>query len=451
MIRSTIVASVALVLFLAAPRAVAGADESPDPGPAPGVAADADTAGAAGAGETGGTSATQDEKLTLEQIEKRSSDPEFRERARGYTRGNYWLFLADSLINFALMAFLVFSGASAAAWRWIERRTGGGARAKLLFIAGFIVFVSLISLPLDYYDSFVREHAYGFSTQTSAGWFSDRFKALLITIPLAALFVIPVYALIRRFPRTWWMMGAALGVVFAVLLVAVAPVFIDPVFNKFTPLENQELKKTILDLAHRNGIEADDVFEMDASARSVHDNAYVAGLLGTQRIVLYDVLLRSYTPDEITFIMGHEMGHYVLNHIWKGLALAVVMIVAGFYVVYRAVGWIIERHSARTGLRDPGEIATLPLVLLVLSVFVFVTMPIQSAYSRSLESAADQFGLRAIDNPEAAPWAFRRMATRNLSDLDPPAFVEWFLYSHPAMGKRIRAAEAYVATHGSRG
>jgi STE24 endopeptidase len=434
--------SVTLVAFLACLTA-AGAVALPDE-----AGATPSPEESSGATES---SSVHGEKLTAEEVKARLSDPAFLERARAYTRGNYWLLLTDSVLNFALLAFLAFTGASAAAWRWIETRTGGGARAKFLYIAGFIVFVSLISLPLDYYDNFVREHAYGFSTQTSAGWFYDRFKALLITIPLAALFVIPVYAFIRRFPRTWWMVGSAFGVAFAILIVAVAPVFIDPIFNKFTPLADQDLKKQILDLAHRNGIEADDVFEMDASSRSVHDNAYVTGLLGTQRIVLYDTLLNAYTPGEITFVMGHEMGHYVLNHIWKGLALAVVLIVSGFYVVYRTVGWAIDRWGSRTGLRAPGEIATLPLMLLVLSVFLFVTVPIQSGYSRSLESAADEFGFRAIDSPAAAPDAFRRMATRNLSDLDPPAFIEWFLYSHPAMGRRIRSAEAYVATHGSRG
>src|SRR5262245_7134594 len=291
MTRSWLVLSIALVTVLAGQalflRDGAGtAQTQADP-------AAHDTSAAADDSSDTQPPGKEDERPSAEEIKAKLADPAFLSRARAYTRGNYWLFLADSLLSFAAFVFLVFTGVSAAAWRWIEGRTGGGARAKLLYIAGLIIFMSLISLPLDYYDNFVREHDYGFSTQTSAAWFYDRLKALLITIPIAALFVIPVYAFIRKFPRTWWMMGAALGVLFAVILIVIAPVFIDPIFNKFTPLADQDLKKTILDLAHRNGIEADDVYEMDASTRSVHDNAYVTGLLGTQRIVLYDVLLKS--------------------------------------------------------------------------------------------------------------------------------------------------------------
>jgi len=264
---------------------------------------------------------------------------------------------------------------------------------------------------------------------------------------VAALFVAPLYAVIRGFPRSWWILGAALGSAFAVFLAVVEPVFIAPLFNKFTPLADAELRGTILDMAHRNSIPADEVFQMDASTRSAHDNAYVAGLLGTQRIVLYDTLLASYTRDEVAFVMGHEMGHYVMNHIWKGLSLAFLMIVAGFFIVDRALRWACGAGASRTGFTAAGDLATLPFMLLVLMAFLFVTSPVQSAYSRRLESQADQFGFRAVDRHEAAPLAFRRMAARNLSDPDPPALVEWFLYSHPAMGKRIRAAEEYVAAH----
>jgi Zn-dependent protease with chaperone function len=380
-----------------------------------------------------------------EDLAARMADPAFLARARAYTRGNYVLFLLDNALTVAFLALITFTGLSSRAWAWIKERTGEGARGTILYIALFVVAASIVSLPLDYYDGFVREHAYGFSTQSPHGWFADRIKTLLLTIAIAALFLVPLYAFIRAFRRSWWMMGAALASAFAIFLTAIAPVFIDPIFNKFTPLPDQDLKRTILDMAHRNGIAADDVFEMDASTRSVHDNAYVTGVLGTERIVLYDVLLQSYTPDEVAYVMGHEMGHYVLHHLWKGLALAVALIVSGFYFVDRSMRYAVARWSARTGLTTVGEIATLPLLLLIVTAFMFVTLPIQSAYSRHLESAADQFGLRTVAHPEAAPDSFRKMAARNLSDPDPPALIEWFLYSHPSIGKRIRSAEAYLA------
>ncbi len=378
----------------------------------------------------------------------RLSDPEFLAKARAYTRGNYLLYLADQTLSFTVLAFLTFLGLSGRAWGWIRLRAGGGARGTLLYLAALIVFLSLVSLPLDYYDGFVREHAYGFSTQTTGSWFADRFKGLALTTAFAALFVVPLFAVIRRFPRIWWILGAALGCAFALFLVVIEPVFVAPLFNEFTPLQDGELREQILGMAHRQGIAADEVFQMDASTRSVHDNAYVAGLFGTERIVLYDTLLQNYTRDEVAFVMGHEMGHYVLNHIWKGLALAFALIVSGFYGVDLSVRRVCERHAARTRFTSPGDLSTLPFMLLVLSVFLFVTLPIQSAYSRRLESAADRFALENVDRPQAGPGAFRKMASRNLSDPEPPALIEWFLYSHPAIGKRIRAAEAFVAASG---
>lgn len=384
-----------------------------------------------------------------EPAQGRLDDPAFLARARAYTNGNYWLFLADNLWNFLVLGWLAFAGVSSRAWAAIAGRLGGGARGTLLYLAALVVFLSIVSLPLDFYDGFVREHAYGFSTQTAGLWLTDRIQGLLILIPVAAVFVVPVFAAIRRFPRSWWILGTAFGCAFAVMIVAVEPVFIAPIFNEFTPLQDQDLKKTILDLAHRHGVPAEDVYQMDASRRSVHDNAYAAGLLGTERIVLYDTLLSSYTKDEIAFVMGHEIGHRVLNHLWKGLALACLFILAGFYTVDRLVRWILKREAAgsgRTGLKGIGDLASLPLMMLIVSVFLFVTLPVQSAYSRHLESEADQFALRAADHPEAGPGAFRKMATRNLADPDPPAMVEWFLYSHPSTARRIRAAEAFVAS-----
>jgi STE24 endopeptidase len=306
------------------------------------------------------------------------------------------------------------------------------------------MFLTMASLPLDYYDGYLREHSYGFSTQNSLSWLLDRVKGLGVTTVAMSLFVLPLYAVIRRFPRAWWVLGSTLACLFATFLAAVAPLLIAPLFNEFTPLEDRELRATILDLAARNGIHAEEVFQVDASSRSAHDNAYVAGLLGTERIVLYDTLLGNYESEEVAFVMGHEMGHYVLGHLWKGLALGWALIVGAFYVVQRSFRWVLERYPAQTGLSSPGDLATLPLMMLIVSAVLFVTLPIQNAYSRSIEMEADRFALGTVEHPEAGPGAFRKMAARNLADPDPPAFIEWFLYTHPSIGKRIHAAEEHL-------
>ena len=379
-----------------------------------------------------------------EEAQSRLSDPEFQARAKAYTRGNYILYLLDTIWTALVAGWLAFSGLSSRAWRRLKSAAGEGSRASVLYVAGLVTLLSLAALPLDYYDGFVREHAYGFSTQSAGGWVVDRVKGLGVSVIVFSIFVLPLYGAIRRFPRSWWILGAGLGCVFATILVAIAPVALDPIFNEFTPLPDAELKTRILDLAHRNGIMADDVFQMDASTRSVHDNAYVTGLLGTQRIVLYDTLLSSYEPDEIAFVMGHEMGHYVLDHIWHGLALSFLLIFFVFWVVYRAFNRILARFPDRTGFKAAWDLSTLPLMLLIVTLVLFATLPIQSAFSRRMESEADLFALQTADNPAAGPRAFRKMAARNLSDPRPAAIIEWFLYSHPAIGRRIERAEAYV-------
>lgn len=372
------------------------------------------------------------------------SDPEWLARAKSYTRGNYLLYLADTAWTVLVLAWLAFGGISSRVWGWMVGAVGRGARSSLLYIAALVVFMSLATLPLDYYDGFVREHAYGFSTQTTGGWLADRVRGLGVSVIVFSIFALPLYGAIRRFPRRWWMIGAALGCALATLLVVVTPVIVDPLFNDFTPLPDSPLKTRILDMARENGIHADDVYQMDASSRSVHDNAYVTGLLGTQRIVLYDTLLASYEPDEIAFIMGHEMGHYVLDHIWKGLALGWILIAFVFWVIFEAFNAGLARFARRTGFEDASELSTLPLMLLVVTLTLFVTLPLQSAFSRHIESQADEFALENTPDPGAGVRAFRKMAARNLSDPDPPALVEWFLYSHPAIGKRIERAEEHA-------
>ncbi|MBI3448885.1 MAG: M48 family metallopeptidase [Acidobacteria bacterium] len=374
-------------------------------------------------------------------------DPAFRARAHAYVTGSYWILFAGSAITFAGLGWISLSGAATRASKAIEERIGPGPRQTVVFLGLLLAFLSLLSLPLDFYAGFVREHAYGFSTQTVGGWLADRVRDFALELTLATLFVLPVLSVIRRFPRSWWILGTIFACALTIVVVAVEPVFIAPLYNEFTPLQDEEIKRPILDLAHAHGVPAGDVYEMNASERSAHDNAYASGLLGTERIVLYDTLLDGYTKDEIVFVMGHEIGHRVLNHIWKGLALACLLILAGFYTVQRAMRTILSRERSgrgRIGVTSPWEPAAIPLMAFIVSIFMFVTLPIQSGWSRHLEAEADAFALASVPHPEVGPDAFRRMAVRNLSDPDPPAILEWLLYSHPSIGKRIAAAEEFL-------
>ena len=364
--------------------------------------------------------------------------PEQADTARRYSRGNWTLWFTGSIWQIAVLALLSFSGMAGRIVRAVEARVKGRLAADALSLLALILALAALSFPMEILR-YARERSYGFATQGVASWLRDEFTGLAVACVLGLLVLLPIYRVIRRWPRGWWAIGSGIGLVFIVFVMAVAPVFIAPLFNTFTPLSDQALKQRILDLAHQNGIAADDVYQVDASRQSRHDNAYVAGMLGTQRIVLYDTLLAAYQPAEIEFVMGHEMGHYVLHHIWKGVTFASLLLAVGLYITYRAMRRLIATRARLLGYDAPGSPASFPLLALCLSTFFFLVAPLDNGYSRMLEHDADAFGLAATGTARApAVQAFQRMAGRNLSDPNPPALIEWWIYSHPSMGNRIR-------------
>ena len=244
-----------------------------------------------------------------------------------YSHGNYLLSLVDILWSAGFLAIVVFSGFGATLQRW----AGKAGRSPNLRVALYAALFTLVTFaggfPLNVYAGFVREKKYGFANQTFAAWLGDRGKGLLVSVIVQGIFFVILYAAIRRLGRRWWVAGSILAVLFVILVIAIVPVFIAPLFNTFTPLKDARLRAEILEMARREGIPADEVYEVDASRQSNHNNAYVAGLLGTERIVLYDTILKHFTPREIKFIMGHEMGHYVLHHVWRTVAFLAPLIV----------------------------------------------------------------------------------------------------------------------------
>ncbi len=382
----------------------------------------------------------QDDPASAEALGRTPAD---HARAKRYARTGWALAFLVPLWAMASLALICFTGMAAALERFLEARLDRRLARDVVFVVALVTGIAVLNFPVQAL-AFWREAAFGFSNQTIAAWFTDLIKGLVVTWIISVIFLVPVWWVIRARPRTWWIYGAAIGVAGTVLLVAVAPVFIAPIFNTFTPLDDAALRDRILEMARGNGIPADEVFKVDASRRSSHDNAYVAGLLGTQRIVLYDTLLGAYTPEEIEFVMAHEMGHYLLDHVWKGVAFASILIVAGFFLLNRILHRVITARASRLGYASVASIAALPLFLLLFQGFLFLAQPISSAVSRRFEAQADRFALETVrvrpGGADAAVSAFQRMAARNLSDPDPPAWIEWSLYSHPSIGKRIRAA-----------
>ncbi len=368
-------------------------------------------------------------------------------RMEAYSHGNYILHLAHFLWTAGILGLIVFSGSGATLQAWAGRLTRS-PNLKVAIYTAFLIVVSFVAvLPLTVYSGFVREQQYGFANQTFAAWMGDQGKALLVSVVLQPVFFVVLYAVIRRQGRRWWLAGWCLTISFAILIIVVAPVFIAPLFNTFEPVKDARLRSDILAMARQEGITANEVYQVDASRQSGHNNAYVTGLFGTQRIVLYDTVLKSFTPREIKTIMGHEMGHYVLHHIWKTVAFLAGLILPGFYLVDRVSRRLIEGRPG-LGIAAISEPSSLPLIVLVLSVFLFLVGPAIATFSRMQEHQADLFGLESTRDPAAAASAFLKFGKLDLDEYHVHPLIEALLYSHPSLENRIRCAQEYAKKHG---
>lgn len=369
--------------------------------------------------------------------------PEPSEKAWAYHCGNTWIWIADTLLGFAVPALFLFTGFSAKLRTWAERIGRKRFFTIALYFAVFVILSTIISFPLDYYSGFVREHAYGLSDQEFGKWFGDELKGLAISMIVGALLIWMPYALLRKSPRRWWLwtgLGAIPLIFFAIMI---TPVWVEPLFNDFGPMQSKPLEAKILNLASRAGIEGSRVYEVNKSVDTKTLNAYVTGFLSTKRIVLWDTIIKKLDDDELLCVMGHEMGHYVLGHVVEGMILGALMIILTLYIIHRTAGGLLRRFGARFGFTELGDIASLPLIMLLFGVYGFIASPLINAYSRHHEHEADRFGLELTHNNHAMATAFAKLQTEDLAIPRP----EWILVilrsSHPPLGDRIDFANSY--------
>ena len=367
-------------------------------------------------------------------------------RNEEYAHGGYALFLARSLFSVVVLSIIVASGFAARLQTLAARIATRPALQIAVYAACLATLLALLGLPFDLWGGYAREKRFGFMNQSLAAWLGDRGKLFAVVVLVEILVVPFFYFLLRRVGRSWWIPGAALATALVVVGQVIVPVFVAPLFNDFTPLPDSDLKTRILAMARARGIPADEVYEVDASRQSQHTNAYVAGLFGAQRIVLYDTLLRRMAPREILFIVGHEMGHYVLKHIWKTVGFLALLFAAGLYLADR-IGRRLIASRPRWGIAGIEQPASLPLLLLILSLISFAARPIVSAYSRSQERAADYFGMDVTRDPEAAASSFLKFAQVDLSEIDVNPVIEWALFTHPSTAHRIGEAQDWARRH----
>jgi len=391
----------------------------------------------------GTTDALRIQAMVLEDETAPVAVPEPSEQAMRYYRSGNVLWFVEQAWSIAVLVLLLATGLSASLRNAARRIGRNWFFTIVVYFALFTIVTTIVDLPLSYYTEFVREHAYGLSNQTFGKWFGDTLKSLAVACIVGALVMWVPYLLLRKSPRRWWLYTAIALVPFIVLANLVAPIWIAPLFNKFEPMQDKALEQKILSLAGRAGIEGSRVYQVNKSVDTKTLNAYVAGLFGTKRIVLWDTTLKRMTDRELLFVMGHEMGHYVLHHVWQAIAFSVVIIAASLYVAYRAAGAVIARFGRRWGFTSLADVASLPLLLLLMSAFGLVVMPLQLAFTRHLEHDADRFGLEITQTNHSAGTAFVKLQQDALANPRPGLLYKIFRESHPPLGERIDFANQY--------
>jgi STE24 endopeptidase len=320
------------------------------------------------------------------------------------------------------------------------------ASESLLPLAPLLAYVTLlfaihevVSLPLSAYSGLMLERRYGLSNEPLGVWAKDQIKSMGLALVIGSAAATMVYALIRRWPETWWLPAAALFSLLIVTLTQLVPIAILPLFYRVRPLEREDLRARLTGLADRAGARVLGAYEWGLSDKTRKANAALTGLGRTRRILVSDTMLADYSEDEIEVVLAHELAHHVHGDIWKGIGFESLLIVAGFYLAAHA----LTRLAGVTGLRSTADIAGLPVLLVAAGLVSLIMTPVANAMSRTFERSADRFALTLTNNPAAFVSAMRRLAQQNLAEEQPSRIVQWLFYSHPPMRERIAAAEAF--------
>ena len=370
---------------------------------------------------------------------------ENRARSDAYMEGGYWLQLWGFLYGLGVAWLLLGTRLSVRMRDFSERF---GSRRWLhtsIYSIQYIVVGTVLSFPLTVYQGFFREHSYEMATQSFGAWMGDQFTGLLVGIVLGSLALTLIYGVIRKVPQTWWVWGTGVSVLFLLFITSIAPVYIAPLFNDYKALEDGPLRSSIISMAHANGIPGDDVYWFDASRQTTRISANVSGAFGTTRISLNDNLLERTSTEEIESVMGHEMGHYVLNHSLKGTINFGLVLAFGFAFVAWGFNRALGRWGANWGVRDVGDTAGLPLFAALLSLYFFLATPITNSIIRVSESEADNYALNVSGQPDG----FARVAMR-LSEyrkINPGPVERFIFHDHPTAYDRVHLSMLWKSEH----
>jgi STE24 endopeptidase len=426
---SSALLSLVALLLLATSTVTFAQEASPAPSAAsvlPSIAPNADPA-----------TATRAWLDTVPAEKKASSD--------AYFEGGYWLILWNFLLTSAISILLLSTGLSTRMRDFAERTTRFKALQVALYALPYILLTTVLMFPLVVYQHFIREHAYGLATQTFGPWFREQLIDLAIELIGSTIILIALYAVFRRAPKSWWLWGTAVVIFFLTLLILISPIYIEPLFNKYKPLTDVTVSESILAMARANEIPVTQVFEVDASRQSNRVSANVSGFLGTTRIALNDNLLKQCTLPEIRYVMAHEMGHYVLNHITKFLISFSLVALIAFAFAKWSFDACIARWGERWKVRGIADPAGIPLLAFLFGVIGFLMTPINNTITRVAEVEADAFGINTSREPIGMAQVALKLGTYR--KLDPSPLEEFVFFDHPSGRARIRMAMDWKAAN----
>ena len=369
--------------------------------------------------------------------------PEPSALAIQYHRSGNVLWAVETGLGMIITAALLFSGISARMRSLSQRAGRRWFLTVLLYAVLFTVLVAALTFPLSYYAGYLRQHHYGLSNQSLGAWAGDWAKGVALSgFGLAAMLWLP-YLLLRRSPRRWWLYTGLASIPLTTLLFVITPVWVDPLFNEYEPMEDKVLESRILALSQRAGIGGSRVYQVDKSSDTKLVNAYVTGVGATKRIVFWDTLLEKLEDEQILFVTAHEMGHFVLRNTLAIIIATAILVTTSLYAVHRTAGGLIARFSQRFGFDDISDVASFPLLLLLGNVASFLLAPLVLGFSRQQEHEADRFALEITRDNHAAASTFVVLQQENLAVPRPGRLYVLWRSSHPPLGERVSFANRY--------
>ncbi len=353
--------------------------------------------------------------------------------SRTYHNIRYISYLANITLTVLFLIFIIKKDLARTLYSQLESLLGSHHLLNIFATALLLwLFLRLLTFPLSLYTGYIHEQSYGFSNQTLTAWLIDYLKGTLISGPMFALSITGLFFLFNAAPQTWWFLASIFYVFGLILMTMISPIVIDPLFFEFTPLEDQKLKESIIEMAALANIDVGEVLVVNASSKTTKVNAYFTGFGQTKRIVLYDNLLNNFSKEEIELVIAHEIGHWEHNHIVKGISLAGFGTLLVMYLIY------LTAHLLNYRVSQP---EFLPVILLMLFVLIFVTTPFQNSISRQFEHQADRRALELTGSNEHWISLKKELGIQNLADVDPHPYIAWFSFSHPPLVERIKQAD----------